>query len=393
MTFRSANRTASPNSQLRLSDLTEGQKIQGRVKKVEEYGLFIQIEGSKLSGLCHKSEVRRLVNCRSSCVTNTGQLCDNPQADVTLALHSFQEGDKVKAVVLSIDYEKRRISLGIKPSYFTNEDFHDLEKTETSDAEDHALGIREHVGGDAQFESDGSGEEDDDDTMEDGTFSMVVDRSDASDDEDEDAKTKIDLPALVPNRASASSSSASPAAISAPLLQLRTGFEWTAKDVKVDDLGTNTDSSDGGLTQDAAIKKKKKRKEIQQDVTADMHTKTPQSISDFERLLLGSPSSSYLWIQYMSFQLQLSEVDKAREVARRALRTINFREEQEKLNIWVALLNLENVYGTDDTLEAVFKEAARSNDSKTVHLRFAVILDQSDKVDVSWTNTTSDTVI
>lgn len=27
----------------------------------------------------------------------------------------------------------------------------------------------------------------------------------------------------------------------------------------------------------------------------------PQSKEDFERLLLGSPNSSFLWIQYMSF--------------------------------------------------------------------------------------------
>jgi hypothetical protein len=29
----------------------------------------------------------------------------------------------------------------------------------------------------------------------------------------------------------------------------------------------------------------------------------------------------------------------------RALQTINFREEVEKLNVWIAYLNLENVYG------------------------------------------------
>jgi len=126
-------------------------------------------------------------------------------------------------------------------------------------------------------------------------------------------------------------------------------------------------------------KKKKKRKEIEVDLTADMHDRTPESNADFERALLGSPNSSYLWIQYMSFQLQLSEIDKAREIARRAIQTISFREEQERLNVWIALLNLENVYGADEGLENVFKEAARANDSKTIHLRFASILDQSGK--------------
>lgn len=40
------------------SDLHEGEKVDGIVKRVEDYGLFIQIGGSKLTGLCHKSEVR-----------------------------------------------------------------------------------------------------------------------------------------------------------------------------------------------------------------------------------------------------------------------------------------------------------------------------------------------
>jgi len=116
-------------------------------------------------------------------------------------------------------------------------------------------------------------------------------------------------------------------------------------------------------------------------LTSEMHTKTPESNADFERLLLGSPNSSYLWIQYMSFQLPLSELDKAREIGRKAIQTINFREEKERLNVWIALLNLENVYGTEDSLQAVFKEAARANDSKTVHLRLASILDQAEKLE------------
>ena len=87
----------------------------------------------------------------------------------------------------------------------------------------------------------------------------------------------------------------------------------------------------------------------------------------------------------MSFQLQLSEIDKAREVAKRALQAISIREEQERLNVWIALLNLENTFGTDESLDAVFKDAARHMDSKTVHLRLANIFDQSEKHEVSHT--------
>ena len=54
LSFRSANRSAPS---IALENLVQGQIWQGKVKKVETYGLFIEIEGSRLSGLCHKSEV------------------------------------------------------------------------------------------------------------------------------------------------------------------------------------------------------------------------------------------------------------------------------------------------------------------------------------------------
>jgi rRNA biogenesis protein RRP5 len=42
--------------------------------------------------------------------------------------------------------------------------------------------------------------------------------------------------------------------------------------------------------------------------------------------------------------LEATEIEKACAIAQRALTTISFREEQEKLNIWCASLNLENLY-------------------------------------------------
>lgn len=63
MTFRSKD--ASRQSTVGLRDLREGQKISGSVKKVEDYGLFINIDNSRLSGLCHKSEVRQSIHTLS----------------------------------------------------------------------------------------------------------------------------------------------------------------------------------------------------------------------------------------------------------------------------------------------------------------------------------------
>lgn len=51
----------------------------------------------------------------------------------------------------------------------------------------------------------------------------------------------------------------------------------------------------------------------------------PESAEAFERLLLSSPDSSLLWLQYMAFQLQATQIEQARTVAERALKTISFR--------------------------------------------------------------------
>lgn len=64
LTFRSGAR-APTSSRLTLSDLSVGQKVEGKVKKVADYGMFIQIDGGNLSGLCHKSQVRWLLTTLS----------------------------------------------------------------------------------------------------------------------------------------------------------------------------------------------------------------------------------------------------------------------------------------------------------------------------------------
>ncbi|KAJ7492804.1 hypothetical protein FB451DRAFT_1022365 [Mycena latifolia] len=335
MTFRSADFSKASLSSLLITDLKEGQKVDGVVKRIEDYGLFIQIDGSKINGLCHKS-----------------QLSDNPSADVAVAVRGFREGDRVKAFILNID--KRKVSLSLKPSYFDEEDFNQAE-TENS--------VRDPVSeaSDVQEEMHEIDEDEDDDAMQ----------------VDIDPQSHLYQSSSRPPKPSGDTTT------HASSLQLSGGFQWATNPISEDDEDESapSDSDDDPDDEEQSGKKKKKRrkKEIEQDLTADMHTKTPESNADFERLLLGSPSSSYLWVQYMSFQLQLSEVEKARAIARRALQTINFREEQEKLNVWTALLNLENMYGTDETVETTFKEAARANDSKTVHLRLALIFDQSDK--------------
>ena len=133
-----------------------------------------------------------------------------------------------------------------------------------------------------------------------------------------------------------------------------------------------------------SVKAEGKRRAVE-DLTATAPDARPESVTDFERALLASPNSSFLWIQYMSFQLQLHEIDKARLTGRQALGKIGFREEEEKLNVWMALINLELGFGTEDSAQKVFEEAAEYNDTRTIHLRYADALQEAGKEEVKIT--------
>lgn len=74
------------------------------------------------------------------------------------------------------------------------------------------------------------------------------------------------------------------------------------------------------------LEKQKAEKELSRIEEALMDPgRQPESADDFDRLVLSSPNSSILWLQYMAFHLQATEIEKARAVAERALKTISFR--------------------------------------------------------------------
>ena len=55
----------------------------------------------------------------------------------------------------------------------------------------------------------------------------------------------------------------------------------------------------------------------------------------------------------MAFYISKSDHAKARDVAKRALEKINFREEAERLNIYLALFNMENSCKNEEAAENV----------------------------------------
>ncbi|XP_062865750.1 protein RRP5 homolog [Trichomycterus rosablanca] len=177
-------------------------------------------------------------------------------------------------------------------------------------------------------------------------------------------------------------------------LQVTSEFSWdtalsSLKPVSAvhDDYGSSDDEQDD---QNKTVKMS--RREVEQErkdaelklsrLEAELMEPSarPESTEAFERLLLSSPDSSLLWLQYMAFQLQATQIEQARAVAERALKTISFREEQEKLNVWVALLNLENMYGTEESLQKVFERAIQYCEPMAVYQQLADIYTNSNKI-------------
>lgn len=328
-----------------LRDLKPGQIVTGKVRKVEEFGAFIVIDGSaNISGLCHRSEMaeKRVEDARTL----------------------YEEGDSVKAKVLKVDRRQEKISFGLKASYF--KDAEDAESDDEDEEDSDGLGGVDLEGsGSDDDDDDDDDEEEEDDDDDDVSMGGVDLEDDSEDDDSEQSDDDVEMTNAPSNKTSGLGAN---------------GFDWSGNVNDNEEDGARSGSDD---EEDGAQKKKKSRKpEIQVDRTGELDANGPQSVADYERLLLGEPDSSLLWLQYMAFQLELGEVDKAREIAERALRTITIGEDAEKLNIWVALLNLENTYGDDETLEDVFKRACQYNDTQEVYERMTSIYIQSGKTEV-----------
>jgi small subunit ribosomal protein S1 len=72
----------------------KGDKVSGQIKSITDFGVFIGLPGG-IDGLVHLSDLSW---------TQTGEE----------AIRNFKKGDELQAVILAIDVEKERISLGVK---------------------------------------------------------------------------------------------------------------------------------------------------------------------------------------------------------------------------------------------------------------------------------------
>uniref|UniRef100_A0A7S3UYU4 S1 motif domain-containing protein n=1 Tax=Heterosigma akashiwo TaxID=2829 RepID=A0A7S3UYU4_HETAK len=422
----------SDGSTLKLEDLKEGLKVKGTVKKVKNYGVFVTIKGSNLTGLCHISEA-------------SDDFVENLES-------SFEEGDYVKAIVLKV--EGKRISLGMKPSYFENDESSSSEEDgsgeesgeegddsdkedkgvrpmdeDSSDEEDEVEALlnqarlksmkspkkKDSKEGSGDSEAEDDDDQDDSDSEDNGSEDEPAGRdkrkitkpaeesSDEEDEEEEEEEEDIAGAEAKDNKDdddddSDDSDDSDDEKVSSKLFgakkpSLDIGFKWDdgeSTGAKGGEGSSDEDSSDddeeeggGGkhshkARQKAAERRREERAlRAREAALADGEGRAAETDADHERLLVAEPNNALRWVQYMAFKLAAADADGARALAERALKTIAFRKEEERMNIWVALLNLEHKFGTPETLEQAFARAVQFNHPKRVHLRMAEIYGKS----------------
>ncbi|XP_029346890.1 uncharacterized protein LOC100163130 isoform X1 [Acyrthosiphon pisum] len=170
------------------------------------------------------------------------------------------------------------------------------------------------------------------------------------------------------------------------------GFEWDVTPCYFSENSSESEDSDKDEDNEASKKKmrklkfknqwreEKKQREIRnRKLEAELIQieRDPLNPDHYERLLLDNPGSSFIWMKYMAFYLHTRNLETARATAKRALTTIDAREEIEKLNVWTALLIAEELYGNKESFKQTMNEALRSNDEYMVYIKILEIFEES----------------
>ena len=113
------------------------------------------------------------------------------------------------------------------------------------------------------------------------------------------------------------------------------------------------EKSNEGVTENKDYKKSFMKK-MRSQLTSDEEKRLL-----LERATILKPADSVSWLELIAFEVENVSVEKAREVVQKALKSIPYREEQEKFNIWMSYINLEFQYGSEDSLKGVVDEAMK----------------------------------
>ncbi|CDF38916.1 unnamed protein product [Chondrus crispus] len=376
----------------KFGSLEEGSKVFGTVKRVEAFGALIEIS-QDVTALLHKSEA------------DQDRFIENP-------MEEWSVGQKLTAIVIKVS--EKGVQLGTKRCYFEAAGISDSQTEEFLKANESSRApvAISHEGMDLNVTDGGEIIDAGDDEID-----SVVSNENNTDEEEANAIDVARQEATTPGEGGSTADihvvnemgkTPSDEGEEVPPLYTGTGFDFSdsarghvssREDEPDDDLkdkqADNRTAKPEPEKKTSRDKREKKRlKEASEkairlrEEALAKNPDSPQTAADFERLLVGEPNCSVLWIRYMAFSLALHQVDKARSIAERALDTISLNEESHRSNLWMAYLNLEAQYGASNSVSeaagdnlglqkdaAVFRvfdrACERVTDVETLHLQAA----------------------
>ncbi|KAH8067854.1 hypothetical protein JL720_12354 [Aureococcus anophagefferens] len=334
-----------------VASIDVGDVLTGLVTRVEAYGVFVKLDDAPrdaASGLAHKS-----------------QLSDDFVKDVATL---FAKGDRVKAKVLKIDEPaepggRRKLSLGLKPSYFDGDDAAmAASDDDDSDGDDDALARADALLADDSGDDDDAMEEDDDDEEDsdeeegDDVGGLVEDEAEESGDDDDESDDDLDEEEEEEEEEEAGALRWEEDAPAAPSRKKAKKAE-TSEAALVDEA----DAAESALLADAG----------------------PRTAEDYERLLVTEWNAAATWIAYAKLLVTESDATGARGVLERALKKIGYREEAQRLEAWAALLAHERDHGDAKSLSAAVDRATKNADPTRVLLKLAALHEETSNYDAA----------
>ena len=323
--------------------------VSGVVDRVLRHGLLVAIDNSPLKAFVDQKEC-----------------ADSPIADLSSV---YAENDRVKLVVLRVDAKKRRIDASMRASLLPADTPFALASALSSSAPS------------ASNDADTPLADDDDDDDDADAFAAVPDFDESSlqPKDTMDATDAMDAEPAEPAEPAGLMGSLDGMevedAFASSALSASTGFGW-------DDFAVSPAAPSLRASSAPSASKRPQLREAEiaaKERSLASQSAQPASEADFERLLVGQPTSSELWIRYASWFLSLGDAAKARAVLRRALQSVPGHLEDERANLWLALLNLESEFGDEAALRDVYKEAKQAMEPRRAGLHLAALLEAKQK--------------
>eukprot|EP00177_Eucheuma_denticulatum_P005117 GFKZ01009323.1.p1 GENE.GFKZ01009323.1~~GFKZ01009323.1.p1 ORF type:complete len:2075 (-),score=344.78 GFKZ01009323.1:33-6257(-) len=330
-----------------VSDMKEGTVVRGIVKRVESYGAVLELSKG-VTALLHKKEA------------DQDRFIKNPAEEWAVS-------QKLAAIVIKID--EKGIKVGTKRCYFEAAGFDDDQTDRFLSANEASkTAIVQDTRAVKNVEMISREERDEGHATEDVEKELAIDEvalSESDDDQDvaviTDEGKDEETVAPSPPTKTIENSTVAPLDIGQSFLfdeGQQVGSD--AKESSDDDKQTRQEKIEEPVIKKKTSRDKREKKRqreaaerairLREEALAN-NPDSPETAEDFERLLVGEPNSSVLWIQYMAFCVSLSQIDKARSIAERAIETIDMNEEADRCNVWIAYLNLEARYGSANALQ------------------------------------------